>query len=171
MVAKATWEKTPFESLEQARTMAKRMGLSPGEIQTKGSLRFFQWSEGRKVSTMAQAIAGGPVKERTEKKAKVYRAPKPKVLFREWVVGKWIRVDHESLAAAEASHLGVYLNPDNVEVVRVIMFRDKDTETEYAQDSHGVWTRVISRSPLRGPEYRKSVEAREDKAREDGTLR
>ena len=170
-MAKATWEKTPFNSLEQARTMAERMDLFPGEIQTKGSLRFFQWSEGRKVSTMAQAIAGGPVKERTEKKAKVYRAPKPKVLFREWVVGPWIRVDHESLAAAEASYLEEFLNPENVEVIRVIMFRDRDQETEYAQDSRGVWTRVITRSPLRGPEYRKSVEAREQEAREDGTLR
>ena len=167
----ASWAKTPFETLEQAHKTAEKMELFPGEIITKGEYRFFQISEGRKVTTLGQHILGGPVKEKVEKKAKLYREPREKVLFREWVVGPWIRMDHSSLEDAEASYLEKFINPENVEVIRVIMFRDKDRETEYAEDSRGVWTRVLTRSPLRDASYRESVEAREQEARKDGTLR
>lgn len=167
----AKWDATPFKTLEQAHKTAEKMGLFPGEIITKGEYKFFQLSEGRKVTTLARHILGGPVKERTEKKAKRYRDPRPTDVHREWVVGKWIRTDHKSLEDAEAHYKEAFINPENVEVIRVIMFRDKDRETEYAADRGGVWTRVITRSPLRDEGYRKAVEAQEQKAREDGTLR
>ena len=146
-MAKAPWADTPFKTLEEAHKTAEAMELFPGEIITKGEYKFFRLSEGREVTTLARHILGGPVRERTEKKAKVYRDPDVPTFGDKdrWTVGPWIRTEHASLEDAEAHYKEQFNNPDNLEVVRVIMIRDDNVEREYAEDSRGVWARSLTK--------------------------
>jgi len=153
------WEKTPFTSIEQAHTMAEKMGLQPSVILNTGSgdvtFRSFNIREGRKTILIAQNSQGGPVLEREMSKEGLRatqdpdapRAPREEELLR---AGSWQLTQHKTLKEANTDYRKEFINPDEVEMVKIILFRHGDEEYEYAQDSKGVWARVLYKPPRTG---------------------
>jgi len=149
-MAKVKWEDTPFRTLKMARVMAERMKLCPGAIQVSSDskFRFFQFAEGRKVVTIAQSVNGGPVREKADSKGKRITKPSkyPPIPRKNLLASEWARMPEcKTLEEAEAKYRSAFLNPENLEVIRIIMFRDGEEEREYALDSDGVWARVLHR--------------------------
>lgn len=147
-MAKPTWDATPFESIKAAHELAEKLKLFPGEISflEDRKLLYFQWFEGRDLHTIAQAAAGGPVKEQVVHRGKVRRRDPGGPTWGQldkWVVGPWSKTIHENLEAARESFLSKYSNPDNVEVFHVLLVRDGyNIEWEYLRDGDGVvWSR------------------------------
>ena len=146
------WTDTPFKTIEEARKLAAQMGSKPTAIitnRTKG-YRYFQISEGRKQIVIAQAVMGGPVKERCKRSKK---APLPLQdpnvpTFGDndrLLVGPWVPSRHASLGEAETHWKDTYVNFDNVEVLEIVLYRVGGDEYEYVAAPSGVWQRVLSR--------------------------
>ena len=119
--------------------------------------------EKRQTTLMAQKAEGGPVKEKVLKR----REPKPPMQPEEapkwskkysYTVGPWTLTDLETLEDAEQRFKKEFINPENVEVLEMILIRnstaDRELEYEYARDARGVWHRVMERKrrPLNGKE-------------------
>ncbi len=148
----AGWQDTPFKSIEQAHGMATKMGLSPSAIvEQEGGMRSFQIKEGRRVSVVAQRMAGGPVKEKQLARG----APAPPLQdpnaprFSDadrYQVGPWVRLDFSDLEVALEHLLSQFVNPDNVEQLEMVLVRIDDDEYEFYESSSGqVWERVLSK--------------------------
>jgi len=145
---KAKWEATPFPSLESAHKMAERMQLYPGDLcrSEDGRIRFFQFSEGRELITIAQSVTGGPVKEKKETRGKRILQEVAVTPREGWVVGPWVPCNEATLADTLERFRKSITNPDNVEVIPVSPIHQRDVEYEYTQYSSGVWGRVYWRS-------------------------
>lgn len=166
-MAKSKWVKTPFKNLEQARTVAERFGLYPSAIITAAkarasdaTLRSFTTSEGRKVMLIAQQINSdgvpvGPVLEKVLKRGSLTSTRGSAVSVQDpnaprfseddrLQVGPWCRSDHKNFEEVEAYHRAQCVNFDNVEVLKLVLYRIGGDEYEYGLDRSGVvWVRVL----------------------------
>lgn len=147
-MSKPKWEKTPFDTIEQARELAEKMGLHPGVLVEQGDYCYFLMWEGRTLTTIAQSLEGGPVREKVTRKAEVPPQDPDAPRFSEkdrLHTGPWTLSDHETLEAVEAKWRKLYVNFDNIEVLHIVLYRIKQDEYEYCEDSAGVWTRVLEK--------------------------
>ena len=147
-MSKPKWEKTPFDTIEQAHALAEKMGLHPGVIVEKGEYCYFQMWESRTLTTIAQSIPGGPVREKVTRKAEVPSQDPAAPRFSEkdrLHAGPWVLSDHETLEAVEEHWRRSFANFDNVEVLHVVLYRINEDEYEYCEDSKGVWSRVLEK--------------------------
>lgn len=153
------WEKTPFDTIEQAHALAEKMGLNPGAITDGIEIRSFQIWEGRTLTLVAQRVSFsgelvGPVLEKVTPKAKAPPQDPSAPRFSEkdrLHSGPWVLLtddDHGqgTLEGVEEHWRRVYVNFDNVEVLHIVLYRIKDDEYEYCEDSQGrVWVRVLEK--------------------------
>ena len=152
-MSKSKWEKTPFDSIEQAHALAEKMSLHPGVLVEKGDYCYFEMWEGRTLTRIAQSIEGGPVREKVTPKAKV---PPQDPSAPQWSekdrlhTGPWVLLTDKddgqgTLEGVEASWRKAYINFDNIEVLHIVLYRIQQDEYEYCEDSEGVWTRVLEK--------------------------
>lgn len=143
------WENTPFKTIREAHDTATALGLNPTVVTRSEDERFdsFIIYEKHTVVYVAQAVAGGPVREKITKSKRRVRDPRIPT-FKEkdrLLAGPWILSDHTTLEEVEASWRELYLNFDNVEVLQVVLYRIGADEYEYVQDASGVHQRVLHR--------------------------
>lgn len=150
-IVKRKWEDTPFDSIEEARVCAQRMGLCPTAIVEEGGFRFFKLPDGH---TIAQKAEGGVVKERQKDiECEIFKPYQPQSptpeLAREpgFESGPWLKPPEKTFEEVEAKFARVFINPDNLEKLQIVMYRPGDSrEYEYALDGEGVmWLRVLWR--------------------------
>lgn len=146
------WTVTPFKSLDEAHEMASKMGLNPSAItdHQNSAMRTFQVREAREVFVMAQAITGGPVKEKqlgtTGETAPVVDPLAPRSEPVSTVkVGPWCLTDKKSLEEVKTFLRSQFVNPDNVEILPLLLFRFDGDEYEYLQDARGTWVRLLTK--------------------------
>lgn len=143
------WQETPFETLEDAHATAEKMGLQPAAITQwkEGDHKYFQIKEGRDTVIVAQKADGsGPVRERKQRKPAPIDPSVPKRTFEEeWITrGPWTRSSHATFEEVQKHYKATFVNPENIEVFEVMMYRVDEDEYEYALDVHGVmWSRVL----------------------------
>lgn len=152
-----TWNETPFKSIGEAHKTATKYELNPSPIAEKDGFHSFTTTEGNQVFLIAQAVAGGPVREKEFKKRGKdrYRPPKqegPYYIEQDrMLVGPWMRSkDHQTLEDVEAHYRSVFVNFDNVEVLQVTMYRIDDCEYEYYDDGKDVWVRGLHERSFAG---------------------
>lgn len=157
IVSKPKWEKTPFDTVEQAHALAEKMGLHPGALLTadlgrKGYQYFLIW-EGRTLTRVAQSLEGGPVLEKVTREAKVPPQDPDAPQFSEkdrLHTGPWVLLTNEdqgqgTLEGVEAKWRRLHVNFDNVEVLHIVLYRIQQDEYEYCEGSGGVWVRVLEK--------------------------
>jgi len=162
---RSEWRKTPFSDLEEAHKAAELMKLCPSAIMTTGAssapstpsssdtIRYFQVVEGRAVTMIAQRLDGGPVLEKTIKSARGTKnaipeqdPSAPRFSDRDRLkAGPWILSDDcETLEDVWARWQREFVNPENIEILQVTLYRVGAEEYEYAQDEKGIWVRVLT---------------------------
>lgn len=139
----STWKDTPFKDIAEAHDTAYSFGLNPTEITLALNGRFdsFIIYEGRTTVYMAQAVEGGPVREKIIKSKRRVRDPRIPTFKEEdrLLVGPWVRTDYGSYKEVEDYLRKQIINyDDNVERLRILLIRLDDDETEYFLDSLGV---------------------------------
>ena len=158
-MSKSKWTETPFETIEQAHALAEKMDLNPGQILVGqnllgGSYKYFHIWEGRTLTRVAQRLEGGPVLEKITPNAKVPPQDPSAPRFSEkdrLHAGPWVLLTDDdqgqgTLEGVEAKWRRLHVNFDNVEVLHIVLYRIKDAEYEYCEDSQGVvWVRVLEK--------------------------
>ena len=141
------WKDTPFKSLEVAHDTATKMDLNPTEIILSEDCRFNSFSiyEGRTTIYIAQAIIGGPVREKIIKSKRRVRDPRIPV-FREedhLQAGPWCRSDFETFDDVLAHWRHEFINFENVDQLHILLLRVDSDEYEYVIDGGRVRQRVL----------------------------
>lgn len=147
-MASITWTNTPFENIGDAHKTAVTMQLKPSEIINTGGMWNFQIIEGRKTLLLAQALSGGPVKERTLHEKLPLQDPEAPTFSDSdrLLVGPWTPSEHETLLAVIDHISKQYINPDNLRFFELLMFEDGGDEYQYYLDPQGqMYCRVLSR--------------------------
>lgn len=151
MSSKSKWSRTPFTSLEAAHRVAEALDLHPSLIKEASDFRSFTTREGRKLLLIAQRVDGtGPVLEKELPKGTPPSQDPDAPRFDEesrLKVGPWIlREEFEDLQHVRRYYCQQFINPDNLEILKLHLYRIGDDEYEYGLDSAGrVWSRVISK--------------------------
>ena len=141
------WTNTPFKSIQEAHDTANSYDLNPTEISPSEDGRFnsFIVYEGRDTVYIAQALIGGPVREKTVGSRRRVRDPRIPV-FREedrLLAGPWIASDFVTFDDVREHWRTQFINPDDVEVLQIVLYRIDEFEYEYVIDGGRVRQRVL----------------------------
>ena len=150
----SNWQETPFKALEEAHWMAEKMDLKPTAITShEGSdYQYFQVKEGRETIVVAQRKDGsGPVRERRQAKPVPRDPTVPRWSDADSLhSGPWHRDEKKTFEEVRQYYIDQFVNPENIEVFDVMLFRVDEDEYEYALDVYGVlWSRVLHKSKHR----------------------
>lgn len=147
-MASVKWTDTPFENIGDAYKTAVTMQLKPSEIINTGGMWNFQILEGRKTLLLAQALNGGPVRERTLSQKLPLQDPEAPTFSdsERLLVGPWTRSEHETFEEVKEHICKQYVNPDTLEFSELMMFEDGGDEYQYYLNPSGqMYCRVLSR--------------------------